>query len=126
MKKDQFIKARNILKKTQKEMSVLLGVSLRAIHSYEQEWRNIPVHVERQIYFLLSRKNKAFQKIKPCWNVMKCSGDIRETCPAWEFRAGKLCWFINGTVCEGMAKKTWKEKMEICRKCVMLENIFAE
>jgi hypothetical protein len=38
-------------------MAQLLGTSIKAIHSYEQGWRTIPVHVERQLYFLLTRKS---------------------------------------------------------------------
>ena len=25
----------------------------------------------------------------------------KEMCPAWEFEAGDLCWFISGTICDG-------------------------
>ena len=42
-----FIRLRKILQKTQPEMASLLGVSVRAIRSYEQGWRPVPVHVER-------------------------------------------------------------------------------
>ena len=56
MKKEEFVVARTKLDKTQKEMSQLLGVSINAIYSYEQDRRSIPAHVERQTYFLLSRK----------------------------------------------------------------------
>ena len=56
MGKKEFVKARAKLDKTQKEMSQLLGVSIKTIYSYEQGWRNIPTHVERQVFFLLTQK----------------------------------------------------------------------
>ena len=56
MEKEEFILARKKLDKTQKEMSQFLDVSDKAIYSYEEGWRSIPAHVERQTYFLLSRK----------------------------------------------------------------------
>jgi len=56
VEKEEFVESRTRLDKTQKEMSQLLGVSVKAIYSYEQGWRSIPTHVERQVFFLLSRK----------------------------------------------------------------------
>ena len=56
MNNKQFSALRKRLEKTQKQMAQLLGVSIKAIHSYEQGWRSIPMHVERQLYFLLYRK----------------------------------------------------------------------
>jgi predicted transcriptional regulator len=51
VEKEEFVAARTRLDKTQKEMSQLLGVSVKAIYSYEQGWRSIPTHVERQMFF---------------------------------------------------------------------------
>ena len=101
-------------------MAELLGISIKAVHSYEQGWRKVPAHVERQVYFLISRKRRDSTHLQPCWNIKKCPPEQRENCPAWEFRSGTLCWFINGTVCEGEAQVNWREKMKICRKCEVL------
>lgn len=117
MDKKEFIYLRKRLEKTQKEMAQLLGTSLKAIHSYEQGWRNVPVHAERQILFLFSRRRENRKGLRDCWKVKKCPPELKKTCPAWEFQAGKLCWLINGTICEGIVKKNWSEKMKICRKC---------
>jgi len=38
--------------KKQNQMTQLLGTYLKTIQSFEQVWRNIPVHIERQILFL--------------------------------------------------------------------------
>ena len=51
--KEEFSLARKKLGKTQKQLSELLGMSLKTIHSYEQGWRTIPNHIEKHIYFLL-------------------------------------------------------------------------
>ena len=48
MNKKEFSQIRNQLGKTQMQMAQLLGVSLKAIQSFEQGWREIPVHAERQ------------------------------------------------------------------------------
>ena len=116
-------KIREKLNKTQKQMAGLLGVSIKAVHSYEQDWRNIPAHVERQMFFLLSRMDGNPIDRKPCWVIKKCPPKIKEQCPAWEFQSGDLCWFINGTICCGDARKDWEEKMKFCRSCEVLKSL---
>ena len=123
MEKEDFIKARTKLEKTQKEMSQLLGVSVKAIYSYEQGWRSVPTHVERQMFFLLSRKRGDGQLGKNCWAIKKCPTSRRKRCPAHEYNAGRFCWLVNGTICECIAQKNWKEKMKICRTCKVMEAL---
>ncbi len=70
MEKEEFVEARTRLDKTRKEMSQLLGVSVKAMYSYEQGWRSIPAHVERQVFFLLSQKKGRQEEYLPfhmCW-----------------------------------------------------------
>ena len=123
MNKKEFKKYRKRLHRTQKQMAELLGTSLKAIHSYEQGWRNVPVHVERQVYFLLFRSEHNAMGNKPCWTVKKCTPEQRRQCPAWEFKSGDLCWLINGTVCGGTVQKNWQEKMKICQSCQVFRSI---
>jgi DNA-binding transcriptional regulator YiaG len=78
MDRNEFKYYRKKLDKTQKQMSVLLGTSLKAIHSYEQGWRTIPSHVERQIFFLVSRLKEHRKGRKPCWTVKKCKIGMRK------------------------------------------------
>jgi hypothetical protein len=123
VEKEEFIAARTKLDKTQKEMSQLLGVSVKAIYSYEQGWRSIPAHAERQIFFLLSRKRGGRKLGKPCWVIKKCAPKRRKQCPAYEYKAGRFCWLVNGTICECKAQKSWKEKMKICRECIVMQDL---
>jgi DNA-binding XRE family transcriptional regulator len=122
MDKNEFSNTRSRLGKTQAQMAELLRASPKAIQSYEQGWRSIPAHAERQLLFLLaikmSRKNR-----KACWTVRKCSLETRRNCPAWEFKAGRLCWFINGTMCEGTVQHDWNAKMKICRSCDVMASL---
>lgn len=117
MESHEFQSFRKKLKKTQEEMARLLGLSVKAVRSYEQGWRTIPAHAERQLLFLAAKKDEILTPTKPCWTINKCSKDRKENCPAWEFQAGPLCWFINGTICSGTDHQTWKEKIEICKTC---------
>ena len=119
-----FATFRKHLNKTQEEMAQLLGSSVKAVRSYEQGWRTVPPHAERQILFLASRVRGRTKSIKPCWIVKKCPRTRRETCPAWEYQAGTMCWFICGTVCEGEPRRTWSQKMTTCRQCEVFQQSF--
>ncbi len=123
MEKKDFAAIRKKLGKTQKETATLLGVSLKAVCSYEQGWRTIPTHVERQLLFLLTRKRKSSTKSQNCWELKNCPEERRNKCPAWEFNSGKFCWFISGTICECAAQKSWDEKILICRNCIVMKDI---
>jgi hypothetical protein len=120
MDSKEFTHIRQKMNKTQKQIAQLLGTSVKAVTSYEQGWRTVPAYVERQIFFLVSRMRGGKKGQRPCWVIKRCPPGIKKQCPAWEFQAGKLCWFINGTICEGTVQKNWKEKMKICRSCEVL------
>jgi transcriptional regulator with XRE-family HTH domain len=124
MNKAEFSNARTKLDKTQAQMAELLRISPKAIQSYEQGWRSIPAHAERQLLFLLLLKQEKRGQ-EDCWNIRKCSSEKRANCPAWEFKAGNFCWFINGTICEGKAQHDWRAKMRICRSCKVMSSLLA-
>lgn len=117
MNQKEFKFIRKHLHRTQKEMSGLLATSLRTVQSFEQGWRKVPVHVERQLLFLYVMKRREENHVPSCWEIRKCSPPLRQTCPAFEFHCGHLCWFLNGTLCRGRAQVTWANKIKICRSC---------
>jgi predicted transcriptional regulator len=119
----EFKRFRKRMNKTQHQIAQLLGVSVKAVHSYEQGWRNIPAHVERQMFFLISNMRGKSEVRKPCWVIKNCPSEKKKQCPAWEFKAGKLCWFINGTICNGTVYKDWQKKMKVCRSCEVLKSV---
>jgi DNA-binding XRE family transcriptional regulator len=115
MTKDEFYLARGKLGKTQQQLADLLGVSLRTIHSYEQGWRTIPTHTQKQLYFLLINHRSRKHTITPCWEKKQCA--IKEKCPAWEFDSGHMCWYLCGTLCECAKDTCHTDKIEVCKKC---------
>lgn len=122
MESKEFVTIRKRLKKTQKGLASLLGISLKAVCSYEQGWRTIPSHVERQLTFLLAKKVLHHQKIDNCWELRDCPEEKKTQCPAWEFNSGDFCWFIGGTICDNTIHATWDEKIKMCRKCLVMEQ----
>jgi DNA-binding transcriptional regulator YiaG len=117
---------RQSLEKTQSQFAQILGVSPKAVQSFEQGWRSVPSHIERQILLILALKNRSAQKGKSCWLIRHCPAEKRKSCPAWQFHAGHLCWFINGTICEGHFQGTWASKMKICRKCDVFQSLLPQ
>ena len=124
MENKEFSRIRLSLGKTQVQMAHLLGVSLKAVQSFEQGWRKVPSHIERQTLFLFAMKESPPKKANPCWKTLKCPVETKRNCPAWEFRAGHLCWFINGTICHGEIQESWQKKMKICRQCDVFQAMF--
>jgi hypothetical protein len=55
--------------------------------------------------------------------IRKCPENKKKKCPAWEFRCGQLCWFINGTICNGETQDNWQIKMKICKQCEVFQKI---
>ncbi len=122
MEKKSFVSIRKKLDRTRKQIAELLGISLKAVHSYEQGWRNIPLHIERQLWFLLYKKNrKKVRETRPCWEVKSCNQ--KNDCPAWEFQCGDMCWFVCGTKCECTKNIGVRDKMAICRECDILKSL---
>jgi hypothetical protein len=126
MNKSAFIQIRHCLGKSQREMASLLAVSLKGVQSFEQGWRNIPVHVERQMLFLAAMKSSRNTADRPCWKARNCPEAMKRRCPAWELQARTLCWMINGLVCQGRVQQSWQKKMEICRECLIFQSIMPQ
>ncbi|MGZ5500848.1 MAG: helix-turn-helix domain-containing protein [Nitrososphaeraceae archaeon] len=73
MNSREFSKVRHSLSRTQNQMAQLLCVSVKAVQSYEQGWRNIPLYIKRQLLLLISLKKTPNRKIKPCWDLKDCA-----------------------------------------------------
>ena len=100
MDKVGFRRIRALLGKSQRDVAGLLGISLKAVESYEQGWRGIPSNVERMLYVLLFKLNeKAFALEAPCWTAKSCSEGSRKDCVAYVTGEGHFCWFFTGGLC---------------------------
>jgi len=95
-----FAGLRSSLGKSQRELAELLGISLKAVESYEQGWRKVPSHVERLLYFLLFKLNEGIiEADDPCWKSKDCPEDRREKCVAFVANEGRFCWFFTARLC---------------------------
>lgn len=123
MNSKEFSQIRRILGKTQKQLAQLLCVSIKAIQSFEQGWRKVPSHIEREMLFLLSLKRQENRSIRDCWDIIECPGEQRGNCIVWELKAGHFCWLINGTYCRGEIQNSWEAKIALCRKCEVYRQV---
>ncbi|MFC1846527.1 helix-turn-helix domain-containing protein [Chloroflexota bacterium] len=124
MQSEEFSKIRNVLGKTQKQLAQILCASPKAIQSFEQGWRNVPKHIEREMLLLLSLKTHFNEDTLSCWDIKNCPGEWRDNCIVWELKAGHLCWFLSGTFCQGSIHTNWDDKIKLCRKCEIYISIF--
>ncbi len=87
---------REALGKSQQDLAGLLGVSVRAVQSYEQGWRHTPLDVQKLALLLLylQRQNGTPPR-PPCWVTRGCDPTARAACSAREFGGGQLCWLFS-------------------------------
>ena len=109
--------ARKALGKSQSEFAKLLGISIRAVQSYEQGWRPTPPYVQKlaaMLLFLEWRKGR--KSVQPCWKVRRCDGEARSQCTAFLMQAGDVCWML-GESCPGGEITRGDKKLSSCRTC---------
>jgi MerR family transcriptional regulator/heat shock protein HspR len=116
------------------EVAEILGVSIHTIRMYEKEGLVIPAkgennqrrYTESDINRLICiRKSineskisirglKAIYSLIPCWEIIKCSEEDRQNCPAY-ISTTKPCWMTKGkqTVCGNMS----------CRECEVYKTL---
>ena len=85
---------RGMLGRTQTELATALGVSAKAVQSYEQGWRDVPVRVMIQLLVLLALYRKHTMDDVPCWEIRKCTATQRERCASFTVGRGQFCWFV--------------------------------
>lgn len=90
---------RAILGRTQAELADALGVSDKAVQSYEQGWRDVPVRVMIQLLVLLALYRRETLDDVPCWEIRRCRPDQRDRCAGFTVGRGQFCWFIGDRKC---------------------------
>lgn len=114
---------RAALGKSQRQAAQLLGLSIRAVQSYEQGWRPVPPTVQRLAGVLLMTVRRHGRPAgTPCWKVNDCPPDDRVECSAYQNRAGELCWALTGTRCGGKDHGRWENKIHHCMDCTVMSR----
>lgn len=79
---------------TQRDAATILGVSQKAVESYDQGWRRVPDSIWRQMLTILSVQVGYPRKHKPCWDVNGCSRARRKSCFCARTLRGHFCWLV--------------------------------
>lgn len=95
---------RAIMGRTQSELASALGVSEKAIQSYEQGWREVPLRAMIQLLVLLALYRKQSMDDTPCWELRKCNESQREHCASFTVGNGQFCWFVGSKDCRPVRK----------------------
>jgi len=115
---------RKALTLSQREMADLLGVSLKAIQSYEQGWRGVPPHIEQMVLLhTILHRGLRRRKAQRCWEVHDCAPSVWKKCPAYQVRQPGFCWLVTGTLCHGERMNGWEAKRDRCLKCKVLKGL---
>jgi len=115
---------RGIMKRTQAELAAALGVSEKAIQSYEQGWREVPVRVMIQLLVLLALYQKQTMDDIPCWEIRKCSPDQRSNCASFTVSHGQFCWMIGSKTCSPPNPESPQPIMP-CMSCQVVQRLLA-
>jgi len=120
---DDLHSVRKILGKSQREMAELLGISIRAVQSYEQGWRSMTPATQRlALLFLFLRWRQTQKKVKPCWKIRGCAPKDRAQCPVYVNRGGEFCWLISGNRYDHEILGSWKAKLAACQACPVMQR----
>ncbi|MGO8693328.1 MAG: helix-turn-helix domain-containing protein [Rectinemataceae bacterium] len=121
MSNEGFGRARALLGRSQRELADILGISRKAVESYEQGWRKVPGNVERLLYFLLFKLNESKLGTEdPCWISTSCSEEKREACVAFLAHEGHFCWFFTGKLCA-----TSRTGEADCHACAVFSRLYS-
>jgi len=109
---------------SQSALAALVGISVRAIQSYEQGWRRPSDMVRRVLLLLLiAHRNGNTMADTRCWDHKHCAPEIRDRCIAHLTHQGHLCWFFTGTMCEGVRMASWSRKLLTCLECSFMQTM---
>lgn len=112
---------------SQSEFADMIGVSPRAIQSYEQGWRAPSSAVEKTaLLLLLAHRHGGEFSMKVCWDTVDCSEGERKGCLVYQSKQGHLCWLLTGNVCQGKRHRSWEDKKATCLECGFFKKLLPD
>jgi transcriptional regulator with XRE-family HTH domain len=114
---------REALAKSQREMADLLGISVRAVQSYEQGWRALPSSVQKlAVLLLLLRQREEKPALPSCWEITECDPEKTASCYSRSCGKGQLCWLVTNDKqrCRWMADH--EDALQACSRCPVMRT----
>lgn len=112
---------REALAWTQAEAAYFLGVSKKAVESYEQGWRKPPRSVCKQMLTLLALQRGYPGDFKPCWEVCHCTPAVRDACFSGRKMGGRFCWLTSTANCHHHLDGASREQA-CCFHCPVIQQ----
>ncbi|MEI6148131.1 MAG: helix-turn-helix transcriptional regulator [bacterium] len=116
---------RGILGRTQAELANAMGLSAKAVQSYEQGWREVPVRVMIQLLILLALFRKHTMDDVPCWEIRKCNPAHRSRCASFTMGRGQFCWFVGSRHCLPARRKRSGSFLP-CMDCPVIRRLLGD
>ena len=117
---DAFRSLRKEMMWSRDEVACFLGMSKKAIESYEQGWRNVPGHAWRLLLTLAAIQRNYDPNGKPCWEYANCPEEIRKTCFCFRVMRGSYCWMTATKNCH-LARAGPTNGLYPCLECPVVE-----
>jgi DNA-binding XRE family transcriptional regulator len=114
---------RSALGLTQSAVARALGISIRAVQSYEQGWRETPTSVTVQLLVLAAAYRSSALDGKPCWEVTGCPAVKQMQCPC-RHTDGHLCWLVSGRMC-GVPSGSEEGSLQPCLDCLVVRRLLS-
>jgi len=108
---------------SQSQFARLLGVSSRAIQSYEQGWRKMPRPLVAHVMTVLAVHCDHPTQSPPCWSLTGCLEETRSRCAAFKLGRGHFCWLLAGTTCGKSNKSACSTGPQSCISCVVIKEM---
>ncbi len=108
---------------TQSSVAQALGVSIRAIQSYEQGWREVPTHIMVQMLVLAAAHRTGKKERQSCWDIIGCAPERQAKCPCRR-TDGCLCWLVSGRLCSDPENSGCND-MQRCMECQVIKKILS-
>lgn len=112
---------RALLGRTQGELAGALGISSKAIQSYEQGWRVVPARVLIQLLLLVALYRRQSADSMPCWEIRRCDIKQRRRCASYTIGHGRFCWFIGEKDCKPDGDSG--DEIIPCMKCPVVTRL---
>lgn len=113
---------RAILGRTQTELATALGISVKAVQSYERGWRQVPTRAMIQLLVLLALYRRQSMDDVPCWKIRECTPEQRKDCDSFNIARGQFCWFVGSKICRpGASKKS--DPLLPCMECPVVQRL---
>ncbi|MFO1522672.1 MAG: hypothetical protein U1F77_10655 [Kiritimatiellia bacterium] len=106
---------------TRQETASILGLSRKAVESYELAWRKVPDRVWKQALTVAAIQRKYPLGTQPCWELTHCRDEVRESCLCRKLTDGRFCW-MTVTKCCRLSLRGEEMGFKQCLSCPVVRQ----